>query len=123
MLLGYAAAACRAAGAGNSGSRVAHSASVTDDGYTAQPCPPAAWGRHDGHGGIGDDVIVGSWCGRGLGTHRPNQEPSFFDTQRGTRPRSRVLKHPLTYRQAKLGVSARLRSTDYRIVPLILVHR
>jgi hypothetical protein len=30
------------AGAGNSGSRIAHSASVTDDEYTAQPCPPAA---------------------------------------------------------------------------------
>src|SRR6185312_8318851 len=63
-------------GAGNSGSRIAHSASVTDDEYTAQPCPPAAWGGHDGHGEIGDDGIVGSWSGRGLGNHRPNQEPT-----------------------------------------------
>ena len=35
-------------GAGDSGSRIAHPASVTDDQYTAQPCPPAAWGGHDG---------------------------------------------------------------------------
>ena len=57
-------------GAGNSGSRIAHSASVTDDEYTAQPCPPAAWGGHDGHGEIG------SWSGRDLVNHRPNQEPT-----------------------------------------------
>src|SRR6476620_5268463 len=53
-------------GAGNSGSRIAHSASVTDDEYTAQPCPPAAWGGHDGHGEIGDDGIVDSWLGGDL---------------------------------------------------------
>ncbi|MFF2112433.1 hypothetical protein [Rhodococcus koreensis] len=63
-------------GAGNSGSRVAHSVSVTDDEYTAQPCSPAAWGGHDGHGEIGDDGIVGFWSGRGLGNHRPNQKPT-----------------------------------------------
>ena len=73
-------------GAGNSSSRIAHSASVTDDEYTAQPCPPAAWGGHDGQGEIGDDGIVGSWSGRGLGITDP-PEPH-------TRP-SRVLKHSL----------------------------
>jgi hypothetical protein len=62
-------------GAGNSGSRVAHSASVTDDGYTTQPCPPAAWGGHDRHGGIGDDVIVGSWCSRGHVLTDPTRSP------------------------------------------------
>ena len=85
-------------GAGNSGSRIAHSASVTDDEYTAQPCPPAAWGGHDGHGEIGDDGIVGSWSGRGLGNHRPNQEPtSSVLREPHTRP-SRVLKHSLRHR-------------------------
>ena len=59
MLLGSSAAAVLP-GAGNSGSRIAHSASVTDDEYTAQPCPPAAWGGHDGHGQIGDGGIVGA---------------------------------------------------------------
>jgi len=83
-------------GAGNSGSRIAHSASVTDDEYTAQPCPPAAWGGHDGHGEIGDDGIVGSWSGRGLGNHRPNQEPtSSVPREAHARP-SRVLKRSLT---------------------------
>ena len=64
MLLGSSAAACRAARRRQQRSRIAHSASVTDDEYTAQPCPPAAWGGHDGHGEIGDDGIVGSWSGR-----------------------------------------------------------
>src|SRR6478672_10872658 len=83
-------------GAGNSGSRIAHCASVTDDEYTAQPCPPAAWGGHDGHGEIGDDGIVGSRSGRRLGNHRPNQEPtSSVLREAHTRP-SRVLKHSLT---------------------------
>ena len=52
-------------GAANSGSRIAHCASVTDDQYTAQPCPRAAWGGHDGHGEIGDDGIAGLlvWAG------------------------------------------------------------
>src|SRR4249919_1745335 len=79
-------------GAGNSGSRIAHSASVTDDEYTAQPCPPAAWGGHDGHGEIGDDGIVGSWSGRGLGNHRPNRlmedqsSGPWYPSTRVTRP-------------------------------------
>ncbi len=63
--------------------------------YHRATVPARRVGGHDGDGGIGDDLIVGSWCGRGLGTHRPNQEPAFFDSQRGTRPRLRVLKHPL----------------------------
>ena len=83
-------------GAGNSGSRIAHSASVTDDEYTAQPCPPAAWGGHDGHGEIGDDGIVGSWSGRGLGNHRPNQEPTSSVLREAHARPSRVLKHSLT---------------------------
>jgi len=52
-------------GAANSGSRTAHSASVTDDGYTAQPCPRAGWGGHDGHREIGDDGIAGLLVGAG----------------------------------------------------------
>ncbi len=80
-------------GAGDSGSRIAHCASVTYDQYTAQPCPPAAWGGHDGDGEIGDDGIVGSWSGRGLGKHRPNQGTNFFGSPRGTRPPIAVLKH------------------------------
>jgi len=76
MLLGSSAAACVLPGAGNSGSRIAHCASVTDDEDTAQPCPPAAWGGHDVHREIGDDGIMGSWSGRGLGKHRPNQAPA-----------------------------------------------
>jgi hypothetical protein len=84
-------------GAGNSGTRIAHSASVTDDEYTAQPCPPAAWGGHDGQGEIGDDGMVGSWSGRRLGNHRPNQEPtSSVLREPHTRP-SRVLKHSLRH--------------------------
>ncbi len=82
-------------GAGDSGSRIAHCASVTYDQYTAQPCPPAAWGGHDGDGEIGDDGIVGSWSGRGLGKHRPNQGTNFFGSPRGTRPPIAVLKHSL----------------------------
>ena len=83
-------------GAGNSGSRIAHSASVTDDEYTAQPCPPAAWGGHDGHGEIGDDGIVGSWSGRGLGNHRPNQEPtsSVLRDAHAAHRGSQTLSHP-----------------------------
>jgi hypothetical protein len=46
-------------GAANSGARIAHCASVTDDQYTAHPCPRAAWGGHNGHGDIGDDGIAG----------------------------------------------------------------
>lgn len=46
-------------GAGSSGCRIAHCASVTDYGYTAQRCPPAVWGRHDGHGEMADDGIGG----------------------------------------------------------------
>ena len=83
-------------GAGHSGSRIAHSASVTDDEYTAQPCPPAAWGGHDGHGEIGDDGIVGSWSGRGLGNHRPNQEPTSSVLREAHARPSRVLKHSLS---------------------------
>src|SRR5271166_6463810 len=82
-------------GAGNSGSRIAYSASVTDDEYTAQPCPPAAWGGHDGHGEIGDDGIVSSWSGRGLGNHRPNQEPTPSVLREAHARPSRVLKHSL----------------------------
>jgi hypothetical protein len=82
-------------GAGNSGSRIAHSASVTDDEYTAQPCPPAAWGGHDGHGEIGDDGIVGSWSGRGLGNHRPNQEPTSSVLREAHARPSRFFKHSL----------------------------
>ena len=76
-------------GAGNSGSRIAHCASVTDDEYTAQPCPRAAWGGHDGHGEIGVDGIVGSWSGRGLGNHRPNQEPTSSGLREAHAHRSR----------------------------------
>src|SRR5271166_1447509 len=82
-------------GAGNSGSRIAHSASVTDDEYTAQPCPTAAWGGHDGNGEIGDDGIVGSWSGRGLGNLRPNQEPTSSVLREAHARPSRVLKHSL----------------------------
>ena len=85
-------------GAGNSGSRIAHCASVTDDEYTAQPCPPAAWGGHDGHGEIGDDGIVSSWSGRGLGNHRPNQEPTSSVLREAHARPSRVLKHSLSLR-------------------------
>ena len=81
-------------GAGNSGTRIAHSASVTDDEYTAQPCPPAAWGGHDGQGEIGDDGIVGSWSGRRLGITDPTRSRLLRFSARHTRP-SRVLKHSL----------------------------
>jgi hypothetical protein len=86
-------------GAGNSGSRTAHSASVTDDEYTAQPCPPAAWGGHDGHGEIGDDGIVGSWSGRGLGNHRPNQEPtsSILREAHAAHRRSQTLSYTCSF--------------------------
>src|SRR5262249_48362854 len=79
----------------NSGSRIAHSASVTDDEYSAQPCPPAAWSGHDGHGEIVDG-IVGSWSGRRLANHRPNQEPTSSVLREAHARRSRVLKHSLT---------------------------
>ncbi|GCE38261.1 hypothetical protein Rhow_001300 [Rhodococcus wratislaviensis] len=32
---------------------------MTDDGYTAQRCPTAAWGGHDGHGEMDDDGMGG----------------------------------------------------------------
>src|SRR6185312_15060592 len=50
-------------GAGNSGTRIAHSASVTDDEYTAQPCPPAAWG---GTTGMARSAMMALWA-PGLG--------------------------------------------------------
>src|SRR3954464_11159453 len=86
-------------GAGNSGSRTAHSASVTDDEYTAQPCPPAAWGGHDGHGEIGDDGIVGSWSGRGLGNHLHLQEPtsSILREAHAAHRRSQTLSYPCSF--------------------------
>ena len=77
-------------GAGNSGSRIAHSASVTDDEYTAQPCPPAAWGGHDGHGEIG------SWSGRDLVHHRPNQEATSSVLREAHARPSRLSKHSLS---------------------------
>jgi hypothetical protein len=83
-------------GAGNSGSRIAQCASVTDDEDTAQPCPPTGWGGHDGHGEIGVDGMVGSWSGRRLGIHRPNQGTNFFGSPRATRPHlvsSQTLSH------------------------------
>ena len=89
-------------GAGNSGSRITHCASVTEDEYTVQPCPRAAWGGHDGHGEIGDDGILGSWSGRELGNHRPDEGTDFFGSPRGTRPPIAVLKHSLT----RIGASA-----------------
>jgi len=46
-------------GAGSNGCSIAHCASVTDDGYAAQRCPPAAWGGHDGHGEMADDGMGG----------------------------------------------------------------
>src|SRR6476646_9997320 len=86
-------------GAGNSGTRIAHSASVTDDEYTAQPCPPAAWGGHDGQGEIGDDGIVGSWSGRGLGITDPT--------------RSRLLRFSASHTPAHREFSNTLLDIDY----------
>ena len=69
--------------------------------YTAQPCPRAAGGGHDGHGEIGDDGIVGSWSGRGLGNHRPNQEPTSSILREAHARPSRVLKHSLNLIQSR----------------------
>jgi hypothetical protein len=107
-------------GAGNSGSRIAHSASVTDDEYTAQPCPPAAWGGHDGHGEIGDDGIVGSWSGRGLGNHRPNQEPTSSVLREAHARPSRVLKHSLTERRRSFVIAHALGATRRHLRSFVL---
>ena len=79
--------------AGNSGSRIAHCASVTD-GRVHRATMSARAGA-DGHGEIGDDGIVGSWSGRGLGNHRPQPRTDFFGSPRRTRPPIAVLKHSL----------------------------
>jgi len=60
-------------------------------------------GRHDGQGEIGDDGIVGSWSGRGLGNHRPNQEPTSSVLREAHARPSRVLKHSLSARSISLG--------------------
>ena len=82
-------------GGGNSGSRIA---TVRRSPTTSTPRtdvhPPRGAG-HDGHGEIGDDGIVGSWSGRGLGHHRPNQEPILWFSARHTPPIA-FLKHSLT---------------------------
>src|SRR6476620_4596121 len=83
-------------GAGNSGSRIAHYASVTDDEYTAQPCPPTGWGGHDGHGEIGDDGIAGLLIGAGTWQSPTQPGANFFGSPRGTRPPIAVLKHSLS---------------------------
>src|SRR6478672_9831345 len=83
-------------GAGNSGSRIAHYASVTDDEYTAQPCPPTRWGGHDGHGEIGDDGIAGLLIGAATWESPTQPGANFFGSPRGTRPPIAVLKHSLS---------------------------
>ena len=109
-------------GAGNSGSRIAHCASVADDEYTAQPCPRAALAGHDGHGEIGDDGIVGSWSGRRRGNHQPNQEPTFFGFPRGTRPPIAVRKHSLrTGRKLPIRYVRAIPSSAYMSITAVSV--
>src|SRR4029077_7774287 len=75
--------------------RIPLSACVTADEYTAQPCPPAAWGGHDGHGEIGDDGIVGSWSGRDLVITDPTRSRLLRSSVRHT-PAHRELSNTLS---------------------------
>ena len=93
MLLGSSAAACRAARRSQQRFQdrplcVGHRRRVHRATMSARRV-----GGHDGHGEIGDDRIVGSWSGRGLGNHRPHQEPTSSVLREAHARPSRVLKH------------------------------
>ena len=97
-------------GAANSGSRIAHCASVTDDEYTAQPCPPAAW---VGTTGMARSAMIALWA-PGLGGDLVITDPT----------RSRLLRfsarHTPTHREFSNTPSVNLARTPEVSPPMHL---
>ncbi|QDQ91484.1 hypothetical protein FND50_12100 [Rhodococcus sp. WB9] len=81
-------------GGGSSGCRISHWASVTDDGYTAQRCPPIASGGQDGHGEMDNDGM-GGLLGSAVTSTSPTQPGAHFHALTTADAPRRVLNHPL----------------------------